>query len=153
MGAIATFNFTAFVAAYPEFAAISSAQGQAFWDLGTLYWPNDGTGPVCDQTTQTNLLNMMTAHIAWLKAPRDAAGNPAESGQPASAIVGRITSANQGSVSVSAENQYSPGTEQWYQQTRYGSAFFAATAAFRTARYLGSGRRRNFQPWRWPQRF
>jgi hypothetical protein len=84
---------------------------------------------------------MLTAHIAWLNAPRDADGNPASTGSPASPIVGRINSASEGSVSVQADigdaTAGSP-SQPWYMQTRYGAAYWAATAQYRTARYVAN---------------
>ena len=74
------------------------------------------------------LLGMVTAHIAALNAPL--------SGHPASTLVGRISSATEGSVTVATQNDYPPGTAQWWQQTKYGAAFWAASAQFRTARYV-----------------
>ena len=41
----------------------------------------------------------------------------------------------QGSVNASFDNSYPPGTVSWYQQTKYGSDYWNATKAYRTARY------------------
>lgn len=128
-----TFDYAVWVARYPEFAAVSELQALGYFQEAGLYCANEACNPAF--TVLPTLLNMLTAHIAWLNAPRDAAGNPASAGQPASSLVGRINSASEGSVSVQTENQYDPGTPQWYQQTKYGSAYWAATAQFRTARY------------------
>ncbi len=132
-----TFNYGVWVARYPEFVNIDQSLAQAYFDEANVYCENSICNPaLCILPT---LLNMLTAHIAWLNAPRDAQGNPSSSGtQPASAIVGRISSATEGSVSVQAENDYPPGTPQWYQQSKYGAAFWAATAPYRTARYLAN---------------
>ena len=79
---------------------------------------------------------MLTAHLAWLYAPRDANGNPASTGQIAPPLVGRISTASEGSVSVSTEltSSGSP-SEAFFSQTKYGLSFWQATAQFRTARY------------------
>jgi hypothetical protein len=73
---------------------------------------------------------MLVAHIAVLNAAQPKAG-----GQPMQPLVGRISGATEGSVSVQIQNDYPPGTAQWFQSTRYGSAYFAATAGYRTMRY------------------
>jgi len=50
----------------------------------------------------------------------------------------KINNASEGSVSVQTENDYPPGSVQWFQQTRYGSAFWAATIAYRSVHYLSN---------------
>lgn len=134
MGVIVAPNYAAFIARYPEFASPGGAQPvssdlySAFFNEATLYQANNGAGPICDQGVAITLLNMLVAHIASLNAP-------AASGAAAPNTVGRVASAGEGSVNVSLENSYPPGTPQWYQQTKYGAAWWAATAQFRTMRY------------------
>jgi hypothetical protein len=89
-------------------------------------------------------LYLLTSHIAWLDAPRDASGNPAASGSPPPPIVGRISNASEGSVSVATDvggdgNASFPG-DWWYKQTRWGAEYVAMTAAVRTAHYVPSPR-------------
>ena len=133
MGAIATFNFQTWVTRYPEFKYVDANIAEAYWDEATLYHTNDGSGPVRHETQQALLLNMLTAHIAQLYKVRD--------GQPVSDLVGRIDSASEGSVSVSAEYDLPPGTSQWYKQTKYGISYWNATIAFRTMQYRPAPRR------------
>lgn len=131
-----TFDYDAWVVRYPEFAAVPEALAQAYFDEAGLYCANDTCNPPFGTGILPTLLNMLTAHIAWLNAPRDPSGNPAGTGQPAPSIVGRISSATEGSVSVTAEFTASGGpSEAWYLQTKYGAAFWQATAQFRTMRY------------------
>lgn len=136
MGAIATFDYAVWVAMFPEFAACTPAQGQAWWNTAQLFFANDGTGPVQSPTDQQTYLNWLTAHVAWLRAPRDPAGNPAAAGAPPPATVGRISNASEGSVSVAVEWPASGNpSEAWYVQTQYGATFWQLTAGFRTFRY------------------
>jgi hypothetical protein len=133
-----TFDFAAWTAAYPEFAACSPVSGQAWFDRAGLYFANDTRNPAwaCNSANFAQLLYMLTSHVAWMNAPRDANGNPAASGQPAPPLVGRVNSATEGSVSVGVEwNGSGSPSEAWFLQTRYGSDFWQATAQFRTARY------------------
>lgn len=140
MGAIATFSYATWVARYPEFAAVSEPLAQAYWDEATIYWANNGNGPVTTAAIQGTLLNMLTAHIAALYSPRgDGTQDP---GTP----VGRISQASEGSVSVSTEADYPPGSPQWFQQTKYGASFWQATATYRTARFF-TPVGRVFNPW------
>lgn len=139
MGVQVTFDYGAWIARYPEFAGVDQGTAQLYFNEATLYCRNDGGGPVDDATTQATLLNMLTSHVAKLNAPKP-------TGEDASPLVGRIAGASQGSVNVSVENQYPPGSPQWYQQTKYGAAFWAASAVHRTLRYFRPHSRR-FNPW------
>jgi hypothetical protein len=139
-----TFDYAYWVAAYPAFANVGEPLAQAYFDQAGSYCANVTTNPAFCTTVfrgatptplLTNLLDLLTAHLAWLQAPRDASGNPASTGQPPSGLVGRIASASEGSVSVSTENQYAPGSAQWFQQTPWGSQYWAATLQFRQMRY------------------
>lgn len=136
---VITFDFATWVAGYPEFSACSSAQGQAWFNRADLYFANEACNPalVAGESRFAEYIYMLTSHIAWLSAPRDASGNPAAAGSAPSPIVGRIASASEGSVSVSAEwNGSGSPSEAWFLQTKYGAAFWQATAQYRTARYM-----------------
>lgn len=139
MGAIVSFDYNAWTGMFPEFTAVNTSQATGFFNRATKIFRNDGGGPVCDAAEQSDLLNLLTAHIAWLNAFRDASGMPSSTGTiPPSPIVGRINSASQGSVSLGADmgdaTAGSP-SQPWYMQSRYGAEFWAATAGYRTAQY------------------
>jgi Protein of unknown function (DUF4054) len=143
MGVTVTFNYAQWLQLFPSFSYITQPQAQEYFNLATQVHRNDGGGPVTLASTQTNLLNLVTAHIASLLAPPP--DNPG--GPPArdAAVVGRITSASEGSVSVSTENSFPPGSSQWWQQTQYGAMYWQMSRVFRTARYL-KGRPRVMNP-------
>lgn len=127
-GAIATFVASSFKDAYPNFATIPDAALEGLFDIATLYLRNDGTGPVRTTAAQTSLLYMLTAHLAQLTYGAD--------GQGGSGLVGRISSASEGSVNVSTDFP-SNASNAWFIQTPYGASFWQATAAYRVfARYL-----------------
>lgn len=133
MGVIVQQNYTAFITRYPEFSSsgtqpVSNPLYSEYWCEAELYQANNGAGPIKSQTQALLLMNMMVAHIASLNTA-------AFNGAVAPNIVGRIANATEGSVTVGTDNQYPPGTPQWYQQTKYGAAWWAATAQFRTMRY------------------
>jgi hypothetical protein len=138
MGVVVSFDYAAWQARYPEFSSIDQGAATAYFNEAQLYHRNDGGGPVSNASIQSTLLNMLTAHICKL--------NALLADQPSPQIVGRISNAAEGSVSVQLENEYPPGTPQWFQQTKYGAAYWAATAQYRTMRYL-PGPRRVFDPW------
>lgn len=137
---VVTYDHATWVVMFPEFAAVTVPMGQGYFTRATFLCQNN----TCNPTAWTpgmlsSLLYLLTSHIAWLNAPRDASGNPAATGSPPSPIVGRIDQAAEGSVSVHADmgdaNAGSP-SQAWYMQTRYGAEYWAATAGVRTFRYV-----------------
>lgn len=135
MGVIATFDFARWQGRYPEFAAVTQEQAEAYFAEATLYHRNDGSGQVNDAGQQLALLNMLVAHVAALA--RAQGGGSAEAG-----LVGRINSATEGSVSVTLDALPAEGgVAAWLQQTPYGAAYWAATAPYRTMRYRPGPRR------------
>lgn len=140
MGVIAQFDYASWVARYREFKEVDEDLVTLYFQEATLYHANDGSGPVADSTQQLQFLNMLTAHICKL--------NAVVAGVEPSKLVGRVSSASQGSISVQTDNQYPPGTPQWFQQTSYGSAYWAVTARYRTMKYRASPGR--FMQPAWP---
>lgn len=82
----------------------------------------------CDPNLQLQLLNLMAAHWAQLLFGTVA-------GQPPSALVGRITNASEGSVSVAAEMAGATAASAWYQQTPFGAAYWQLTTVQRLGFY------------------
>jgi hypothetical protein len=142
------FSYQNWSARYPELAAsVNSVQAGMFFMEAQLYCDNTCTSIIdnCPPAfARATFLNQLTAHIAALNAPL---ANPVN-GQvtPSSPLVGRIATATEGSVTVNTDNQFPPGTPQWYQQTKYGAAFWAATTKYRTMRYV-PGPRNVPNPW------
>ena len=127
MGFIASFDPAYWSQRYPEFAGISGTTAPAYFAEAGLYLNNSGGGPVQDAMTQKVLMHMLAAHIAEL--------NDATSARGSQALVGRITDASQGTVKVHVDMGPSSGTAAWFQQTKYGAAFWQATSRFRAFRY------------------
>jgi hypothetical protein len=126
------FNYASWAALYPELSAsVNSAQAAGYFQQAQLWCDNtemsvvDNCAPVYERTT---LLNLLVSHIAALFAPIN--------GAPSSPLVGRISTAGEGSVSVSTEMQYPQGTVQWFNQTKYGAAFWAGSTKYRSMRYV-----------------
>jgi hypothetical protein len=143
MGVIITFDPIAWAQIYPEFSYLSSTQATNYFNMATAVHANDGSGPVNNTTLQTTLLYSLTAHFAALYAP--SAG-----GQAATPLVGRISSAQEGSVNVQTELASNISMNQaWFCQTKYGMTYWQMTAKYRTMNYV-PGRTRNFNapfPW------
>ena len=126
-----TFNYETWVARYPEFAYVTSDLAELYFQEAGLYFSNVAGSWTGSLPQASLLLNMLTAHIAALNAP-----NP--NGTGGSRMVGRISSASEGSVSVQADmgdaTAGSP-SQAWYMQTKYGAAYWYATVNFRSAIY------------------
>ena len=132
MGAVATFDYGWWIARYPEFVAsgtyagVNQLQAGAYFLEAGLYWLNDGTGPVNNPVQQSILMNMLTAHIAFLAVGTNKGPSAASQG-----LVGRVSSAGQGSVNLSVDYAGTPGSDAWFNATPYGAAFIKATKGFR----------------------
>lgn len=124
--AVVIFDPTAFKIAYPQFAAVSDGMLTNYFNLATLYLSNTDCSIVQDIPKRTTLLWLLTAHIAYLSG----ALNP--DGQPR--LVGRISSATEGSVSVSTEMPTTPSSA-WFMQTQWGAMFWQSTLSLRSFRY------------------
>ena len=121
------FNPAAFKARYPEFAAVSDLALAACFDEAGLYLSNADNSPVRNLTRRATLLNMLTAHVAYIGGLLSADSMP----RP----VGRLSQASEGSVSAAFEN-LAPGSASWFQQSQYGAAFWQATTSLRGFRYV-----------------
>ena len=140
------FDYAGWVAAFPQFAAINQADGQSYYDTAGMYCANDVFNPAfCIQVAQgtvmvpalQRLLWLLTCHLAFLGAFRDAAGNPSSTGTvPPSPLVGRVSAATEGSVNVSVElNEAGYPIPAFFSQTSWGLAYWTASAPYRTMHY------------------
>jgi hypothetical protein len=129
---IAVFNPTVFIGRYPEFTAAYNANPALFASMfaeAGLYLNNTDCSIVQDVTLRGTLLNMVTAHIAFLSGLLTADGQP----RP----VGRVSAANEGAVGATFDyTEATPGSGPWFNQTQYGAAFWQATTCYRGARYF-----------------
>lgn len=124
---VVTFDPSAWAAAYPAFQTMPAPLAIQYFNLSTLYLSNSPCSVVQDIPARTAMLWLLTAHLAqlfWLNVQGGGSG-----------LVGRINSATQGSVSVSAEFPASDDAS-WFLQTPYGAAWYQASLPYRTARYI-----------------
>lgn len=124
---VVTFDANVFKTIYPEFATVEAAALNLNFVLAQIILSNKCESIVCDAVTRETLLNVLVAHITALRN--------GVNGQPPAGIVGHVTSATQGTVSVSAEFLASMNA-QWFIQTQYGALFWQLTAQYRTMRYI-----------------
>jgi hypothetical protein len=121
-----------FKALYPQFVSVADGTLTLYFQLATLILRNSCGSVVQDATQRERLLNLLVAHIAALQ-PVAPAGGPGSGG----ALVGRIASATEGSVSVTAEYAAEVSASMaWFIQTQYGALFWQLTATYRSFRYV-----------------
>jgi hypothetical protein len=146
------FDSVYFQANYPELANVTGGVTymQMQFNIASMYCDNTGGGPVPNtgggNASPPNplylALHMLTAHLVKLNGTF-----PQTSGTgttPPSPLVGRISNAAEGTVNVATENQYPPGSPQWFQQTPYGAQYWQMTLQYRTGFYRGASYRRRF---------
>lgn len=122
------FVFADWVAAFPELATRGTPQQVA--QLAAEAAIAFDLNRVADLDQRATLLNLVVAHLVELRLP--GGGSPAAQG-----LVGRVTSASEGSVSVSLDaGQTKTLTEAWWTQTKYGAQFWMLTARYRMFRYI-----------------
>ena len=130
------FNYAQWAARFPELAgSVAEPLAQAYFDEATLYLSNDDSvSRVKDQIRRALILNLIVAHIAKLNAPIN--------GAAASPLVGRVSSATEGSVTVQTDLQIKSESAQWWLQTPYGLQAWQALGPYRTAVYVPGHQRR-----------
>lgn len=127
---VVTFDYTAWSALFPTLAAsIDQATAQMYFDSATLFLDNTGCSQVINLTKRSLILNYLTAHVAQLFGTI--------AGQPPSPLVGKISQATEGSVSVSVEWPVTANSA-WFLQTPYGAFAWQALAPYRIALYLAA---------------
>lgn len=136
------FDYPTWTGMYPEFGigsrAVTPVQGQNYFNIAVLYCDNTPCSPVTDGSptgARATILYALTSHVATLLAPIVVDGN-AEAPSP---LVGRISNASEGSVSVATDFPENPNAA-WFNQTTYGALAWQAMAPYRMMRYA---RRRN----------
>gem|GEM_PF-938103 len=128
MGVAVTFVYSDWSAAYPQFSNVTPTQiNGPVLTLAQVYCRNDGGGPIDDPTMQLQALWLMVAHVAQLMY--------GSTTQPVSGLVGRVGSASEGSVSVSADFPQGSPNGAWFNQTQYGAMFYQLIKAVTRGRY------------------
>ena|SRR6266446_5351979 len=141
MGVSVAFNYASWVSIFPEFAqTVNPDLAAELFTVATQLHANDGSGPVESTALQTTALNLVMAHLAMLFYGTAAS--------PPTQLVGRISNATEGSVSVQTEYAVPPShSRPFWDQTKYGAVYWQMTGAFRIFKYR-RGPRRTFNPFR-----
>lgn len=126
---VVTFDANVFKAAYPVFSTVDATALNLNFTYATFILNNTCRSVVIDATVRETLLNVLVAHITALLQ--------GVNGTPPSGVVGRVDSATQGSVSMTAEFLATLNA-QWFLQTQWGAMFWQMTATFRGMRYINA---------------
>lgn len=113
---------------YPEFETCPEGRLEEFFAEACLFLDNTRNSPVRDLKVRKLLLYLLTAHMAQLFFGAN--------GESPSGLVGRVSSATEGTVSVGVTMGNTDRGADWYNQSPYGAKFWAATLPYRTFRYL-----------------
>lgn len=126
------FNPDDFKLAFPQFKNLTNEQLDWFFNTAEGDLLDNSVTSCISVKTRKKLFYFLVAHLAELQGRIDN-GN--------SGIVGRISSATEGSVSTSIDyNMGSGALEQWLKQTPYGASFYALSARFRVALWVAGTR-------------
>ena len=151
MGIQVTFSYPAWIAQFPEFSNVAESSivqyytdpstGQTltlgYLGLAQQYQRNDGGGPVTDAGQQLNLLNLMVAHIAQLYASQVNGQPDLRAGRRNLRLTWSGGSIAQPKVAFRLGwRMPTTPAAAWFNQTKYGAAWWQMTAPYRTMRYL-----------------
>jgi hypothetical protein len=131
---------TSFMLRYPQFRTVDLVLLEQYYAEAQLFLDSGDASYVQDPARREMLLNMLTAHIAFLNSPTNQVA--------ANGIVGRVQRATEGAVTVEFAEyvKANNGTEAWLQLSPYGAMFLAATAQYNQFFYIG-GATYDPDPW------
>lgn len=133
------FDYAKWAARFPELAStVAEPLAQAYFDEACLFVSNSDGSPISSLNARALILNLTVAHIAQL--------NKVSGTQGGAQLVGRISSATEGSVTAQAQLDVKAESAQWWAQTTYGLSAWQAMAPYRTARFF-PGHQRVMNPW------
>lgn len=130
--AIVVLDITKFRTMFPEFSNVADDLLPFLFDQATDYLNNSDFSLVDDVIKRERLLYLLMAHLAYMRYG-DVKGNGG------SGMVGRLSSASEGSVSVSSEAGVVEFRYMWYTQSPYGMDYWQATKVYRMANYYPGG--------------
>lgn len=124
MDGVVVFDPAEFRLIFPTITA-TDEQLYFYFAMAETFLDNTKCSVVKDLSERKRLLYFLVAHIAMLTGM-------AEKGNP---VVGRISSATEGSVSVSLDYGTMGNNERWYLQTPWGAMYWQLTKKYRSLNY------------------
>ncbi len=125
---VVVFNPDTFREIYPQFIDTPNAVLDWWFAQAETLLNNTDCSIVKDLGERERLLMLLMRHLAALDERAEQGG-----------LVGRIASATEGSVSVSADMGAVGSNAAWYLQTPYGATYWQLTAKYRRFRYVLGG--------------
>ncbi|MDC9598775.1 DUF4054 domain-containing protein [Xenorhabdus anantnagensis] len=110
---------------YPNIQS-TDARLEMYFVEATMLLNNTEHSCVKNLKEREMLLYLLMAHIAELQNNMDAGNN----------VVGRASSATEGSVSISLDYGTTTNEEKWYTQTGRGAKYWQLTARYRSFLYV-----------------
>lgn len=133
------FDYQAWSQQFPALAPrVNEALASACFDQATLYLNNTNRSTFSTAARRAMVLYLITAHLATLRLP-------GPNGSSNDMLVGRISNASEGSVSLGTDMTI-PNSAAWWGQTRYGLDAWQAMASRANARPI-LGPRPVFDPY------
>lgn len=124
MDGVVVFVIAEFRALYPSIKA-TDEQLVMFFSIAEGFLDNSECSVVKDLEQRKYMLYLLVAHMAALNQQTEA-GN---------AVVGRLATATEGTVSISLDYGTMGNNERWYLQTPYGAMYWQLTKRYRSMLY------------------
>lgn len=125
---VVVFNPNTFREVYPQFVDTPNVRLDWWFAQAETLLNNTDCSIVKDLGERERLLMLLMRHLAALDERAEQGG-----------LVGRIGSATEGSVSVSADLSGVSGKAAWFAQTPWGLTYWQMTAKYRAFRYVPGG--------------
>lgn len=124
MDGVVVFDPVEFRALYPTIQA-NDDQLEMYFEMAETFLDNTKCSVVKDLGARKRLLYLLVAHIATLTGQAEQGNN----------VVGRVSSATEGTVSISLDYGTMGNNERWYLQTPWGAMYWQLTKKYRSAVY------------------
>lgn len=124
MTGVVEFVVAEFRALYPSIQA-TDAQLEMYFEMAETFLDNTPCSVVKNLEARKRLLYLLVAHIATLTGQAEAGNN----------VVGRISNATEGTVSIGIDYGTMGNNERWYLQTPWGAMYWQLTKKYRSAVY------------------
>lgn len=149
--AVSTFSYATWSTLFPELSAggVDEPIATMYFGIAGLLLDNTDCSIVQDPVARLSFLNYIVAHLASISGYPLA---PGASIAAPSGIVGRVSQASEGDVSVSSEAGAYSNSQAFWMQSQYGAIFWQLTRGLRTMHYIPA-LPRNFGPSGLPYRF
>lgn len=125
MDKVVEFNPVEFKIIYPIFDDLNDIQLEHFFTIAEQLVDNTNCSFVTDLKERKILLYLLVAHQAALQSNINEGNNG----------VGRVSSATEGTVSISLDYGTMSDNSKWYEQTQYGAEYWQLIKKYRSFVY------------------